>query len=116
LTTELLLTQINAPSDVYLEEYSPDIRYIKGENNIVADALSRLELSDEPMEEAFFTDELRSEFYAYGAEAMQTEDYALTYAKIGKAQSKSKQFSRNSRKRISSMPYNNLYQRVKLEN
>jgi hypothetical protein len=32
--------------------YSPDIRYIKGENNIVANALSRLELSDEPMEEA----------------------------------------------------------------
>jgi hypothetical protein len=70
---------------LFLEEYSPDIRYIKGESNIVADALSRLELTDEPMEEAFFTDELCSEFYSYGAEAMQSEDYALTYAKIGAA-------------------------------
>jgi hypothetical protein len=42
------------------------------------------------MEEAFFTEELRSEFYSYGTEAMQSEDYALTYAKIGKAQSKDK--------------------------
>jgi hypothetical protein len=75
---------------LYLEEYSPDIRYIKGESNIVADALSRLELSNEPMEEAFFTDELRSEFYYYGSEAMESEDYALTYEKFGKAQSTDK--------------------------
>ena len=27
---------------LYLEEYSPEIRYIKGENNSAADALSRL--------------------------------------------------------------------------
>ena len=27
---------------LYLEEYSPEIRYIKGENNGVADAMSRL--------------------------------------------------------------------------
>ena len=30
-----------------LEEYSPELRYIKGEQNIVADALSRLDLLDE---------------------------------------------------------------------
>ena len=29
-----------------LEEYGPELRYIKGENNIVADALSRLDLED----------------------------------------------------------------------
>ena len=29
-----------------LEEYGPELRYIKGENNIVADALSRLNISD----------------------------------------------------------------------
>ena len=35
-----------------LEEYGPDLRYIKGENNIVADALSRMDIIDEaPLEE-----------------------------------------------------------------
>ena len=29
-----------------LEEFSPELKYIKGENNVVADALSRLEMSD----------------------------------------------------------------------
>ena len=27
---------------LFIEEYSPDLRYIKGEQNVVADALSRL--------------------------------------------------------------------------
>jgi hypothetical protein len=31
-----------------LEEYGPELIYIKGENNIVADALSCLELVEEP--------------------------------------------------------------------
>ena len=29
-----------------LEEFGPELKYIKGENNVVADALSRLEMSD----------------------------------------------------------------------
>jgi hypothetical protein len=35
-----------------LEEYGPELRYIKGENNIVADALSRLDMVPEPRETA----------------------------------------------------------------
>ena len=31
-----------------LKEYSPTLKYIKGEHNVVADALSRLGISDEP--------------------------------------------------------------------
>jgi hypothetical protein len=27
---------------LFIEEYSPDLQYIKGENNVVADALSHL--------------------------------------------------------------------------
>ena len=30
-----------------LEEYGPDLRYIQGEKNVVADALSRLQLENE---------------------------------------------------------------------
>ena len=29
-----------------LEEFGPELKYIKGENNVVADALFRLEMSD----------------------------------------------------------------------
>ena len=29
-----------------LEDFGPELKYIKGENNVVADALSRLEMSD----------------------------------------------------------------------
>ena len=37
---------------LYIEEYSPDLQYIKGENNVVADTLSQLdmELDPNPME------------------------------------------------------------------
>ena len=31
---------------VILKEFGPELKYIKGENNVVADALSRLEMSD----------------------------------------------------------------------
>ena len=30
-----------------LEEYGPDLRYIQGEKNVVADALSRLEMTED---------------------------------------------------------------------
>jgi len=43
---------------LFIEEYSPDLRYIKGENNVVADALSRLPKQSKPFEdsqEVFYT-------------------------------------------------------------
>ncbi len=72
-----------------LEEYGPDLKYIKGENNIVADALSRLNLnkSAEPatpqpdrtqMAEAFAVDELE----------IPDEDYPLSHALIAQEQAK----------------------------
>ena len=42
---------------LFIEEYSPDLQYIKGENNVVADALSRLpqiSTSCEDNEESFY--------------------------------------------------------------
>ncbi len=48
---------------LYIAEYSPDLRYIKGEDIVVADALSRLEIQSEPKKEPFFTEELRSDMY-----------------------------------------------------
>ena len=50
---------------LFIEEYSPDLRYVTGENNEVADALSRLEIANPPMDEALFTDKLRSHLYCH---------------------------------------------------
>jgi hypothetical protein len=37
---------------LFIEEYSPDLPYIKGENNVVADALSRLPKQSTPLEDS----------------------------------------------------------------
>jgi hypothetical protein len=67
---------------LYIEEYSPDLQYFPGNKNVVADALSRLELQNEPMEEAFFTEELRSELYCYdGTETLSATDFHLARRK-----------------------------------
>ena len=52
---------------LFIEEYSPDLRYIKGEKNIVADALSRLDIdtNNTPVEESFYTDEIMATLYCY---------------------------------------------------
>ena len=36
---------------LYIEEYSPDLQYIKGTHNVVADALSRLEMEETPFQD-----------------------------------------------------------------
>jgi hypothetical protein len=36
---------------LYIEEYSPDLHYIKGTHNVVADALSCLEIEETPLED-----------------------------------------------------------------
>ena len=72
---------------LFVEEYSPDIRYIKGENNDAADALSRLEIANPPMEEAYFTEELRSFLYCNATRPM-SETCPLNFQELGKGQSK----------------------------
>jgi hypothetical protein len=73
---------------LFIEEYSPDLRYIKGELNVPADALSRLEIENPIMAEAHFTEALRSEYYALGDEDLPETAYPLYYALLGKEQSK----------------------------
>ena len=75
---------------LFIEEYSPDLRYIKGELNIPADALSRLEIENSPMEEAHFTEALRSEYYALDGNDLPETAYPLSYVLLGKEQSKDK--------------------------
>ena len=62
-----------------LEEFGPKLKYIKGENNVVADALSRLEMSDNQ-------DILNiSELYGYDDKDLPDIAYTIHYHDISKA-------------------------------
>ena len=63
-----------------LEEFGPELKYIKGENNVVADALSCLEKS--PNQEILNI----SELYGYDDEDMSDRTYPICYHHIAKAQ------------------------------
>ena len=63
-----------------LEDFGPELKYIKGENNVVADALSRLEKS--PNQEILNI----SELYGYDEEDMPDIAYPICYYDIAKAQ------------------------------
>ena len=77
---------------LFIEEYSPDLRYIKGENNVVADALSRLpqELAKLPKDETPL-DDSKEAFYAtmdcYAKDkAPSFDNHPVSYAKLDEAQ------------------------------
>ena len=63
-----------------LEEFGPELKYIKGENNVVADALSHLENSDN--QEILNI----SELYGYNDKDMPDSAYPIGYHDIAKAQ------------------------------
>jgi transposase InsO family protein len=63
-----------------LEEFGPDLQYIKGERNVVADALSRLEIDDE--QEIFNI----SECFGYDDDDLPPSSFPLRYKDIAKAQ------------------------------
>src|SRR5210317_682756 len=50
---------------LFIEEYSPDLKYIKGDKHIVANALSRLNLTQLPRKEELFTTEVEADLYCY---------------------------------------------------
>ena len=71
-----------------LEEYGPELRYIKGPNNIVADALSRLTMLPDdaaPIEYGGDLATMYAEIYAYDVEDA-PDSYPLIYAKIANGQ------------------------------
>ena len=48
---------------LFIEEYSPDLRYVKGKKNVVADAMSRLEIDTPHKEECHYTVEDMAKLY-----------------------------------------------------
>ena len=69
---------------LYIEEYSPDLRYIKGPKNVVADALSRLELTDEKVEDSL--EAFSAIMQDFGAEEADLALHPVSYAKLAEAQ------------------------------
>ena len=63
-----------------LEEFGPKLKYIKVENNVVVEALSRLEMSDN--QEILNI----SEIYGYDEEDLPDSAYPICYHDIAKAQ------------------------------
>ena len=63
-----------------LEEFGPELKYIKVENNFVANALSRLEKSDNQEIPNIY------ELYGYDDKDMPYSAYPITYHDIAKAQ------------------------------
>src|SRR5687767_7622588 len=77
---------------LYIKEYSPDLQYIKGENNVVADTLSRLEMGQSPVPtEALITEEMRSNWYCYAKEEQNYDSHPLSFQQLKKAQKADKQ-------------------------
>ena len=63
-----------------LGEFGPELKYIQVENNLVADALSRLDMSDN---QGILN---ISELYGYGDTDLPDSDYLIRYHNISKAQ------------------------------
>lgn len=75
----------------YIEEYSPDLQYIKGEHNVVADTLSRLDMGDEPtFQVALITEEMCSSWFCY-TKAQVNYDSPLSIQQLDKVQQADKQ-------------------------
>ena len=76
-----------------LEEYGPELKYIKGEHNIVADALSRLEITreedrepEQPVSQAYM-----AEHFGLDKSDLPEDAYPLRYKTIAKYLEKDKE-------------------------
>ena len=76
---------------LYIEEYSPDLQYVRGEKNVVADALSRLDMDEKPsLNKALITEEMCSDWYCYAKEEQTFDSHHLSFQKLEKAQNAEK--------------------------
>jgi hypothetical protein len=72
---------------LFIEEYTPNLQYIKGVHNVVAGALSRLPFTDEGLvEEALVTIEMMSERFCYDIEEQNYDAHPLSFSMLDKAQ------------------------------
>src|SRR5687768_10457904 len=76
---------------LYIEEYSPDLKYIKGEKNVVADALSRLDMDEKPsLHRALITEEICLIWYCYVKKEQTYDSHPLSFQHLEKSQNADK--------------------------
>ena len=78
-----------------LEEFGPELRYVPGDKNIVADALSRLELSETELD-TFAT----AEFLAVKTKDIPQDAFPVRYSLIEKEQQADNDLTKKLRKRV----------------
>jgi hypothetical protein len=103
-----------------LEEYGPELLYIKGEDNIVADALSRLNLNEptDDVHEVFvfqhgytqYSPERMAECFAGDEDNMPTS-YPLTYMQIHTEQQNDEALERLHRQTLGSLSHRDVQTR-----
>jgi hypothetical protein len=72
---------------LFIEEYAPNLQYIKGVHKVVADALSRLPFPDDgPVEEALVTTEIMIDRFCYDIEEQNYDAHPLSFSILDKAQ------------------------------
>ena len=89
LTYNFLNTERVIRWRLILEEFGPELKYIKGENNVVVDVLSCLEMSDN--QEILNI----SEIYGYDDEYLPDSAYPIRYHDIPKAQKNDAKLNQN---------------------
>ena len=76
---------------LYIEEYSLELQYIKGEKNVVADTLSRLDMDEKPsLHKALITEEMCLDWYCYAKEEMTYDSHPLSFQHLEKSQNADK--------------------------
>jgi hypothetical protein len=73
---------------LYIEEYSPDLQYIKGTHNVVADALSCLDIKETPFEDT--QESFLGLMECFAKKADTDEFHPLNYQQLKNAQDKDK--------------------------
>jgi hypothetical protein len=96
---------------LYIEEYSPDLQYIKGTHHVVADALSCLEIKETPFEDTQET--ILGLMEGFAKKADTDEFHPLNYQQLKNAQDNDKtiQNAKNAEDTISlqGLPWGRKY-------
>ena len=76
---------------LYIKEYSPELQYRKGESNVVADALSRLDMDEEPsLHDALITEDMCLDWFCYAKVEMTYDSHPLSFQHLEKSQNADK--------------------------
>ena len=83
---------------LYIEEYSPDLRYVPGDKNVVADALSRLDKEESPVNDSLENFYSIMEALPTNTSEVDLSHNPVSYEKLEKAQQQDSHIKQNLKK------------------